>query len=231
MSGLLAGTASADVTPPVGLWNVGAQRSERIRDDLRATALVLQVGSERLAIVSVEVIQLIRESVAAIRERVAAETGIPAERALVLYAHTHSSPITRPSRGKMPDDDYVRVLEKSAAGAVMMAAQRLVPARIAFGEGRIGFNVNRRRMTPGGVQMLPNPDGPVDRSARSPCCSPCVATPRHFRRARRRGPITPVPLAGSSNISIAARRRRCSCLGPSATCGRRRWMRKDVFVA
>ncbi len=164
--GLLAGTASADVTPPVGLWNVGARRSERIRDDLRATAFVLQVGSERLAIVSVEVIQLIRESVAAIRERVAAETGIPAERTLVLYAHTHSSPITRPSRGKMPDDDYVRVLEKATAGAVMMAAQRLVPARIAFGEGHIGFNVNRRRMTPGGVQMLPNPDGPVDRRVR-----------------------------------------------------------------
>jgi neutral ceramidase len=162
---LLAGAASADITPPVGLWHLGP-RSERIRDDLRATAVVLGVGGERVAIVSIDTLSLNRDSVAAIRQRIAAECGIPADHTLVLAAHTHSSPVTHPLGNSSPEPAYVRVLEWAAAGAAIMASRRLGPATLTSGEGFVGFNVNRRLMTPTGMQMLPNPSGPVDRRVR-----------------------------------------------------------------
>jgi len=166
MGQLLAGFGVADVSPPVGLWHIGRQ-SDGIRDDLRATALVLEVAGQRAAIVSVDVITLSRPSVAVIRERIAAEAGVPPERTVILSAHTHSSPVTHPIGSQFPDDDYVRLLEKSIAGAVVAAARQLVPARVSYGEGRVGFSINRRLKTATGVQMLPNPAGPIDRRVRA----------------------------------------------------------------
>lgn len=165
MNELLAGAASADITPPVGLWHLGP-RIERIRDDLRATAIVLAAGEERVAIVSVDTLSLNRASVAAIRRRITADAGIPPEHTLVVAAHTHSSPVAHPLGNAYPNAAYVDVLEQAAAGAAIMAARRLVPATLAYGEGYVGFNVNRRRMTTDGIQMLPNPAGPVDRRVR-----------------------------------------------------------------
>ncbi len=165
MDELLAGAASADVTPPAGLAHLGP-RSERIRDDLRATAVVLAVGPQRVAIVSIDTLSLSRDSAAMIRQRIATATGIPPEHTLVLATHTHSSPVLHPLGNAAPDADYVHIVEKAAAGAAIMAARRLVPARLTLGDGQIGFNVNRRLPTPSGIQMLPNPAGPVDRRVR-----------------------------------------------------------------
>lgn len=170
MATLLAGVSSVDVTPPVGIWQCGygnrTRPSERIRDDLRATALVLEADGRRAAIVGVDVIALGRDSVAAIRRQVAAKANIPPECVLIACSHTHGGPVTLPLASQPCDEDYVRVLEKDIAGAVAMAARQMVPARLAYGEGHVGFSIERRVRTGNGVQMLPNPDGPIDRRLR-----------------------------------------------------------------
>ena len=51
------------------------------------------------------------------------------------------------------------------AGAVAMAAKALQPVKIGFGEGKCGFNINRRLPTPEGIVMRPNLDGLQDRRA------------------------------------------------------------------
>jgi neutral ceramidase len=165
MAELLAGAASVDVTPPVGLWHLGVQ-SERIRDDLRATAVVLAVGAERVAIVNADTLSLHRESVARIRQRITAEAGIPSENVTILATHTHSSPVAHPLGNSYPDADYVRRLEGAMAEAAIKAAQSVVPATLSYGEGYVGFGVNRRLRTPKGVVMQPNPEGPIDRRVR-----------------------------------------------------------------
>ncbi len=170
MSELLAGVVSVDVTPPVGIWQCGygarTRPSERIRDDLRATALTLEVDGKRAAIVAVDVIALDRPSVATIRRQVSEQAGISPERVLIACSHTHGGPVTMPLASQPGDDDYVRVLEKDIAGAIVMASRQMVPARLAYGDGHVGFSINRRVMTPSGVQMLPNPAGAIDRRMR-----------------------------------------------------------------
>lgn len=170
LANLLAGVSGVDMTPPVGIWQCGyggrTRPSERIRDDLRATALVLEAAGRRAAIVAVDVIALSRDSVATIRSQIAAESGIPLECILVACSHTHGGPVTMPLASQPCDEDYVRVLEKDIAGAVAMAARQMVPAHLAYGEGHIGFSIERRVHTADGMQMLPNPAGPIDRRLR-----------------------------------------------------------------
>ncbi|HEY8742737.1 MAG TPA: neutral/alkaline non-lysosomal ceramidase N-terminal domain-containing protein, partial [Chloroflexota bacterium] len=167
---LLAGVSSVDVTPPVGIWQCGygarTRPSETIRDDLRAAALVLEVDGQRAVLVSVDVIALSRDSVATIRHRIAGDVAIPAERVLLACSHTHGGPVTLPLASQPCDDDYVRILEKTIAGAVAMAARQMVPARLTYGDGHVGFSIERRVQTANGMQMLPNPEGPIDRRLR-----------------------------------------------------------------
>jgi len=170
MTMLQAGRSSVDVTPPVGTWQCGyggrTRPSETIRDHLRATALVLETDGQRTAIVGVDVIAIRRDSVATIRRRIAADVGIPPERVLLGCSHTHGGPVTMPLASQPCDDDYVRILEKTIAGAVAMAARQMVPARLAYGEGHIAFSIERRLQTADGMRMLPNPAGPIDRRLR-----------------------------------------------------------------
>jgi neutral ceramidase len=167
---LLAGVSGVNVTPPVGVWQCGyggrTRPSERIRDDLRATALVLEAEGRRAAIVGVDVIGLDRDAVATIRRQVANAAGIAPECVLIACSHTHGGPVTVPIASQPGDDDYMRRLEQGIVAAVKQAAQQLVPARLAYGEGHVGFSIERRLRTPQGVQMLPNPEGPVDRRLR-----------------------------------------------------------------
>src|SRR5262245_59184211 len=77
--GLRAGAAVADVTPPVGfpLWGYAARRdapSVGVLDPLKARALVLEAGGERVAFVSLDLGRApTRTSSEAIRARVRKE--------------------------------------------------------------------------------------------------------------------------------------------------------------
>ena len=210
MTTLLVGVSGVDVTPPVGIWQCGygarTRPSERIRDDLRATALVVEAAGQRAAIVGVDVIALGRDSVAAIRRRVLEATGIPPERVLLACSHTHGGPVTLPLASQPCDTDYVRVLEKDIAGAVAMAARELVPARLTYGEGQVGFSIQRRVQTPGGVQMLPNPQGPIDRRLRVLRVDSAVpaGAPRELPLAVLFGVCCHATCLGADNYAISA---------------------------
>src|SRR5713101_5826586 len=168
MSGeLRAGTARVTITPPVGLHLQGYNRgrpTEGIRDDLYARALVMERGDTRFALVCADIIGLEPDSVARTRALVEQATGIPGDAVCIAASHTHSGPaVARVGRTDAADPDYTRTLEKAIAGAVAMAAKGVRPVRVGSGEGRCGFNINRRLPTPNGIVMRPNPDGVQDR--------------------------------------------------------------------
>lgn len=168
MASLSAGVAKVNITPPVGGFLQGYARgkpSTGVLDELYARALVWDNGEKRLALVSADLIGLDERSVQRIRRRVAERTGIPENSLLVACSHTHCGPAvmdlcpwTDP-----PSSSTVEEVEHKIAGAVSMAAGRLQPVRLAFGEGTMDYNINRRRADLPGVPMLPNPNGPVDR--------------------------------------------------------------------
>ncbi len=137
---------------------------EGVHDDLTATALLLDDGHTRIGIVAVDVVGLAADSVARIRALAEQHGILPGQHVAVCCSHTHAGPATREwGAGGPPHPEYVRVLEGLAATALAQAAQRLRPVQATLSFGEAGFHINRRRATERGVQMLPNPEGPVDR--------------------------------------------------------------------
>ncbi|MGH2899489.1 MAG: neutral/alkaline non-lysosomal ceramidase N-terminal domain-containing protein, partial [Solirubrobacteraceae bacterium] len=160
----LAGAARIDITPEPGVALMGygarAGLARGVADRLRARALALDEGGERnLIAVSAEVCLMAPEQALALRERIAAATGVGVGRILVACTHTHSGPDTGLSEllaGK-PVPAHVPLLLDGIAAAGIEAWARRQPARLGWSraEARIGRN---RRIEAGpldpGVEVL-----------------------------------------------------------------------------
>jgi neutral ceramidase len=175
---IYAGTARVKLDPPVGIAMAGygrrAGRSNGIHDDLAAQAIVLSDGTSNAAIVSVDVLALGIRICDAIAARIAAETDIPADAVMICATHTHSGPnfnlFATPRVDSRPPDAqsdrdvaWERALPDKILYAIVEARRNLRPARVAAGEGRFGFGINRRLMrVDGSIQLAPNYAGVVE---------------------------------------------------------------------
>ena len=167
MGALRAGVATANITPPVGAFLAGfAARDhpcEGIHDDLLARALVLEADGRRLALVSCDLIGLTRDSIASIRQMAEEGAGVPADSVFIACTHTHSGPTTGVLRHPGLDLEFVHVLERKIAGAIIEAARKLDDAALAVGKGRARIGINRRQRRPDGtIGLGKNPEGPTD---------------------------------------------------------------------
>jgi len=155
--GLRAGAAKADVTPPAGfpMWGYAARkdaRSEGVRDKLHARALVLEVGVDRLAIVSLDLGRAPpRDSLARIK---AALAKIGLGRVMLAASHTHHGPVLEDDSWPTPKTSYVRALEDKIVAVVKEAAGKLVVARVGVAGKQVALNRNRHSG---------RPDAPLDR--------------------------------------------------------------------
>jgi len=163
---LRAGVARRDITPkePVPMWGYAARKdalSTGTLDPLTATALVLDAGGTKLAIVGLDLGRSPNEqSLQRIRDRIAA-AGVAYS--LITGSHTHHAPVLEltdaDGRGRGRFDAAIRynvMLETAIVEAVLEANARLTSARIATSMDPIeGFNRNRHSKLP---------DAPVDRT-------------------------------------------------------------------
>ncbi len=150
-----AGIARRDITPrePVPMWGYGARHdalSDGVIDPLFATALVIQAGATKLAIVGLDLGRSPAErSLQRIRERIRREAGI--ESSFIAASHTHHGPVLELSdeagKGKGRFDAALRYygqLEAGISEAIIEANQKLAPARVGIVSGQLnGFNRNR----------------------------------------------------------------------------------------
>lgn len=175
---LLAGVARVPITPPAGIDLIGYAVREHgatgVHRELYATALVFAAGADRAVIVDCDLLALRSPYVDALRERVAARVGTTAPHVMLACTHTHSGPVVAADLrvgGANQGEDRLNDLEAAymanlgylIEGAAAMAAAALRPARVAAGQGRADFNINRREKLPGGrVVVGRNPDGACD---------------------------------------------------------------------
>jgi hypothetical protein len=107
-SGLLAGVARADITPPVGIvhLNWGSQTHiEAVGIDpagMTATALVISDGRQKFAMVDIDAL-FVNPFLPAI-ERASKVTGIPAANIRLAATHTHAGPMLSTNRGPANKD-------------------------------------------------------------------------------------------------------------------------------
>ncbi|MBT3341425.1 MAG: hypothetical protein HN712_23550 [Gemmatimonadetes bacterium] len=164
------GVTTLDITPPVGILLAGyAARntpSQDIYHPLRAVCIALDDGSEPSLLISIEWLGFYDRAGEA-RQRIAARTGVAAERILLSGTHTHCGPVMRREmdarRHGALDEEYIsRTLDDLAETAAAALGARK-PARLRAGTGWCGISSSRRRPDgQGGVLFRPSHDAPHD---------------------------------------------------------------------
>ena len=158
-SNLRAGVAKVDITPKEtdGVMVTGHRRKIfGVRDPLRAGVLVLDDGETRAAIVTLDTIGAWDEMVRLARERIEKLAGVPAANIMVAASHNHSGP-DFDAKSK-----WGRELIDKLGAAAEDAAGNMRTVTLGYGEDRIGFSINRRKVIDGRAVVRLNPDGPND---------------------------------------------------------------------
>ncbi|MFQ6131294.1 MAG: neutral/alkaline non-lysosomal ceramidase N-terminal domain-containing protein, partial [Armatimonadota bacterium] len=165
-----AGVATANITPPVGIalsGFAGRGPSQRLGDELYATALVVKDEKTRAAIVAVDLLYLDAAFVEQVCAEIARRTRIPAKHVLMCCTHTHYGPATGAFEADTVDTDeaaYMADLKFKLAGVVQEANSSLRAATAAVGYASSDIGVNRRERKPeGNIVLGQNPEGPIDR--------------------------------------------------------------------
>lgn len=161
---LQAGAARVDITPDphtmvTPLGGYAARKSAPatgVHDKVYSRAIVLANGTTKIAIVSVDLCFLPASAKAEIVKRVtlAGVSGLNAENIVIAATHSHTSPdplaMHSANLSKMKGwTSYVPELaqfeEERIAGTIILAAHRLMPARLGIGTlDCTGLNKNRR---------------------------------------------------------------------------------------
>jgi neutral ceramidase len=162
---LHAGIAREVISPPKGMYLIGygdrTKGNVGVHDDLTATALVLDDGQERLALVACDLLCLNEFIV----DRIQAQVG-PETPAVICCSHTHAGPIAYADRhSDRARHKYINTLIERVTQAVHKAEHTLIPVELTWGQAEADIAVNRRERQPDGQVIIGvSPQGPVDRS-------------------------------------------------------------------
>jgi hypothetical protein len=164
-----AGVAARDITPAPGRrlqghWSTNP--SHGVQDPLELRTIVFESGGQFVAIVSLDLIGIVREQTESIRRAIQTRCGIKPDHVMLAASHTHSGPVMRANGDLVPDPAYVAELESKIVDAVAEAKENLEPVTLALGCGSANFNVNRRPVPGIAGEFQPNFAELVDRRVR-----------------------------------------------------------------
>lgn len=144
-----AGAFAIDITPtklPVTVNGGFFPRSVgKVNDPLHARCLVLDDGTERIAMVVVDSCKVPMFLADEAKKLIERETKIRRDRIMISATHTHSAPSLVFTLGTPPDPDYVDWLPGKIAEGVATAVKNLAPAKVGWAVGNDSNNVYCRR--------------------------------------------------------------------------------------
>lgn len=155
---LRAGVATTEITPPVGmpLWGYASRRdtpSTGVRDPLWAKCVVLESGTERIAIVGLDLGRPpTRSSTASIRRRLSPHS---IHHIFLVASHSHHGPVMELDNLPNPQNPYTRQIETKICDLVVKAVREVRPARLYVASSIVPLNRNRQSK---------KPDAPVDQN-------------------------------------------------------------------
>lgn len=157
-SNLKMAVAKVDISPPDGTAVTGHVRPTKgFRDRLHVVILLLDDGNTKAALVTHDLIASSPAVVEGFRDAVAAASKTPRKHIMVAASHNHSGPKWEAEPG------WSRKVVKDVSAAVTEAVREMRIVNVGYGEDRIDFNINRRKVIEGRAVVRMNPDGPCDR--------------------------------------------------------------------
>src|SRR5688572_16039358 len=171
-TGIRAGAARVDITPPVGISMVGYYIregvSQAIQRPLTATSLVLDAGGLRFAILACDIAFIQDPAAREIREQIAKAIGTSLDLVWMNYSHTHCGPTLPGFLWQDEDQDrlqraYLATLTDRLVAVTVESASQMQPARIGAGSASAPIGINRREKGDDGKFYIgENPTGPQD---------------------------------------------------------------------
>ena len=183
-----AGAAASNVTPWLGLSINGNMQDvtvSHVHDELHARCLVLDDGTNRLALAVVDSCMLPREVIDQAKARFVRSTGFNPSNILISATHTHSAPAAVGIFQSDPDPDYQEFLTVRIADGLRRAFNNLAPAKIGWGVGVVSNQVFNRRWKMKPEVVLNDPFGGTNDLVKM---NPGVGNPGLLEPA---GPIDP----------------------------------------
>jgi len=185
---LRAGADRSDITPPLGTVLPGGFTDSvtgiRVHDPLHVRTLVLDDGTNRVAIVVCDNVGLPLSVCDQAKKWTTELTGLPASHVVMAATHTHSAGSAWRSSGpngilevldmdgftnsSAPLTEYQKFLARRVADSVQSAIQRLEPARLGWGAGAEPGQIFNRRWYVKSEQNRRNPFGGVDQVRMNP---------------------------------------------------------------
>ena len=178
-SAFLAGAASLNVDPPLGLPMSGVVLRDKVAEErdgaLEVSACVFRSGTDTVVLCGVDTLAMQSPEVDVLRERVAAATGADRAGVLLNWNHTHHAPPGTPgvygSFGESVTEPdaltlaYIEYLHARVVEVCELACRRLEPAWPRWGLGIADESINRRERGPDGMAVFGwNTDGMADQS-------------------------------------------------------------------
>ncbi|MFT8314114.1 MAG: neutral/alkaline non-lysosomal ceramidase N-terminal domain-containing protein [Clostridium sp.] len=172
------GSAQINITPEMPFFLAGSallRVSKTVLDPLMASCMVVDNGSEIVAFISCDLINLKDEVVEDVRSRIHKETGIKYNNIILSATHTHQGPKTglnMPAPWIKLDQRIVETLVDKIVRSAVTANKNKKEARIGYDKGCVNkCNFNRRYIMSNGRSQFATrgfnperlvPEGPVD---------------------------------------------------------------------
>ena len=149
------GQARADITPPVGIYHRmwGAARHDRatgVHHPLRADVLALAPldgHAPPILRVQLDLVGLVRSQYQHLAAHLANAAGLPPERVIITFSHTHAAGWLAPDRMALPGGEliepYLQSLAEKLATACSAAQHHMRAVAITYGTGRCQLAANR----------------------------------------------------------------------------------------
>ncbi|HEY3839030.1 MAG TPA: neutral/alkaline non-lysosomal ceramidase N-terminal domain-containing protein [Bryobacteraceae bacterium] len=170
------GVAKQEITPSSPVWMSGyaarTHPSQGTATKLWAKALAIESSrGHRIVIVTLDIVGIPRVVSDEVASRAQRPYGLERPQLLLNCSHTHSGPMIWPNLMNLavisPEEEqklvaYSHTFIDSLVKVIGDALHDETPANAFFGEGSVGFAMNRRFPTPAGVKNSPYREGPTD---------------------------------------------------------------------
>jgi neutral ceramidase len=166
-------TAKESITPDwstlMGGYGARKLRSTGVRDEIYARALMLDDNKNKVLIVSLEIVFVMRDFVSKIKKMIGEQYGLKEENILISSIHTHSGPSTYSYarapylHPEPPEEKFMMFLEEKIIKCVKDCLSASHEGQMEIGKGETYIAMNRRQKTDYGIELAPNPEGFVDR--------------------------------------------------------------------
>ena len=162
------GSAAAEINSELGCRLQGHlnrdKPAEARMDNLFAKAFAFQLGEIRLLIIACDLLEFDSLFIAELKLELRERLSLPQTKCLICASHTHTGPPTIDLGTLKADRRYLSKLKSRIIELSRQAFESLEEVCLRVAVAQVATTgVNRRRKTQDGVQMAPNPEGPVDR--------------------------------------------------------------------